>query len=913
VRRSAQATEPVVLLRTKLYRPRVGPALVPRPRLESRLDQGLDRKLVLVSAPAGYGKTSLVVQWLEARGRPAAWLSLHETDRDVAIFLRYLIAAIRTLYADVCPATWALLEASQQPPVEYLATCLINELCEVSQDFVLVLDDYHRVQSQPVHQLMQTLVEHMPSSLHLVLVTRADPPFPLATLRAGRKMLELRAGDLRFTPDEIQAFLEQFMGLDMDPAVLTALAQRTEGWIVGLRLAALWLRDAGDPTALTRSLGGTSQHVLDYLVTEVLAHQPQAVREIMVRSSILERFCAPLLNALLDHGPGMNGHAVAGGGQEALEWMAQANLFLVGLDPERTWYRYHHLFRELLQHKLLSESSGELVASLHARAADWFATQGLVKEAMRHALAAGDAPRAVRLVEQHRHTLLNREDWHTLIRWLDMLPSELVHQRPGLLLTRAWHQQWRWQYATMPSLLQAAEELISRNAEATTEAECQIMGGEIDTLWSALWFAHGDGRRCLEYAQRAVERLPAALVYVRGVFLNYLAWGYQMAGQARAGIRILEEALAGDEAREDLFTVRMLLGLAVIYYLSGDLRLQEQITQRVLKLSPEKQLALSRPWAHLIAGQACYQQNRLAEAEAHFSAVTEHRYLANAAASHACLEGLALTYQAQGRPEAATQVAEATLEFALEIRHPVHLVGARAFQARLALLQGDLTAALRWAQGVTSEELPARTLFPEVPRVTLARVLIAQGTRDSLHKASQILEQIVGIARGVHSDPHTIELLALQALVYDAQGEGPKALDLLRQSLELARPGGFLRVFADLGPAMAPLLSRLAQFESEPSYIGRILAAFAPSPLRRRAPRPDQTAPPEIVEPLTTREHEILELLARRLSDKEIAQALHISPYTVSKHVSNLCGKLQVTGRRQAVSRAKALGILPPE
>jgi len=207
VGRSAQATELVVLLRTKLYRPRVGPGLVRRPRLESRLEQGLDRKLVLVSAPAGYGKTSLVVQWLEARGRPAAWLSLHETDRDVAVFLRYLIAAIRTLYADVCPATWALLEASQQPPVEHLATCLINELCEVSQDFLLVLDDYHRVQSQPVHQLMQTLVEHMPSSLHLVLVTRADPPFPLATLRAGRKMLELRAGDLRFTPEEIQAFL----------------------------------------------------------------------------------------------------------------------------------------------------------------------------------------------------------------------------------------------------------------------------------------------------------------------------------------------------------------------------------------------------------------------------------------------------------------------------------------------------------------------------------------------------------------------------------------------------------------------------------------------------------------------------------------------------------------------------------
>ena len=351
-----------------------------------------------------------------------------------------------------------------------------------------------------------------------------------------------------------------------------------------------------------------------------------------------------------------------------------------------------------------------------------------------------------------------------------------------------------------------------------------------------------------------------------------------MTGQAQTGIRILEESLASDEAREDLFTARMLLGLVVIYYLSGDLRLQEQMALRLLKLSPEKPLALSRTWAHSFSGQACYQQNRLEEAETHFSAVTEHPYLGNAAASQACMLSLALTYQAQGRPEAATQVAEQSLGFALEIRQPVQMVEARAFQARLALLQGDLAAALRWARGVTLEELPARTLFPEVPRVTLARVLIAQGTRDSLQKASQILEEIVEIARGVHSTPHTIELLALQALVCDAQGDGAKALDLLRQSLELAQPGGFLRVFVDLGPAMVPLLSRLAEFESEPNYIGRILAAFAPSPLGRPAQRLDQTAQLEIVESLTNREQEILELLARRLSDKEIAQALHISP-----------------------------------
>jgi LuxR family maltose regulon positive regulatory protein len=906
-------TEPVLLLRTKLHRPRIPAPLVRRSRLESRLNRGLDRGLILVSAPAGFGKTTLVSQWLETCSCPAAWLSLREEDSDLPTFLRYLIAAIRTLYPDACRETWALLRAPQLPPVAYLATMLVNELDEVPQAFVLVLDDFHRIQSQPVHQFVETLVDSVPRTLCLVLITRVDPSLPLPALRAGQKMLELRSGDLRLTPDEVRDFFGQCMGLEVDAESLAILEQRTEGWIVGLRLAALSLRDAGELTTLTRNLGGSDRHVMDYLLAEVLSHQPQAVQEVLLRSSILQRFCISLLDALLDRDRSGNDRAPGGGTRAMLEWMERSGLFLVALDDERTWYRYHHLFRELLQHKLRSESSEELVASLHVRASDWLAAEGLIEEAMHHALAAADAPRAARIVEQHRHALLNREHWHALVRWVDLLPQEVVHQRPGLLLARAWHQQWRWQYATMPPLLQTAEELISRDADTTTDAERQIMRGEIDTLWSALWFARGDGRRCLEYAQRARERLPAALVYARALFLEYLAWGYQMTGQAGAGIRILEEAYASDEAREDLFTARMLLGLAVIYYLSGDLRLQEQMASRLLALSPEKPLALSRSWAHLISGQACYQQNRLEEAATHFSAVTEPPYLANAAASQACLLGLALTYQAQDRPEAATQVAEASLAFALEIRQPVQMVEARAFQARLALLQGDLTAALRWAQGVTSEELPARTLFPEVPRVTLARVLIAQGTRDSLQKASQILDEILEIARGAHSAPHTIELLALQALVYDAQGKGQKALDVLRQSLELAQPGGFLRVFVDLGSAMIPLLSRLAEFESEPNYIGRILAAFAPSPLRRHPLRLEQTAQLEIVESLTNREQEILELLARRLSDKEIAQALHISPYTVRKHTSNLYGKLQVAGRRQAVRKAKALGVLPAE
>ena len=893
-----------------LYRPRLGAGLIRRPRLESRLDRGWDRRLILVSAPAGFGKTTLVVQWLEARRYPAAWVSLHEQAGNLVTFLHYLLAAIRTLHADACPKTWAMLELLQESPVEELANSLVNELCEVSPDFLLVLDDYHRIKSRSVHRLVETLVEHMPPSMHLVLTTRADPPLPLQSLRAGYQMLEVRASDLQFTPDEAKAFFEQLVGLEADPALLAALAQRTEGWIVGLQLAALWLRKRREMTVPARTFGGDSRDVMEYLVAEVVSQQPEALQRVLMRSSILDRFCAPLLDALADCDLGPSSRPLSGGGRQALEWMEEANLFLVALDDKGTWFRSHHLFRELLQQRLLSEMSEVSMACLHARAADWFAAQGLPEEALRHALAAGDDLGAALIIEQHRHALLDGEDWRTLLHWIDQLPEELVNQRPSLLLVRAWHQQWRWHYETMPRLLERVEELLSRSIEGTTEAERRLLRFEIDTLWGTLFFAHGDGPRCLERAQRAVECVPTAHIYAGSTCLSNLAYGYQMTGQARTAVRILEESLAGDQARDDHFAARLMHGLSIVYYLSGDLRMQELMASRLLRLSPEKSLALTRPWAYLTAGAACYQQNRLEEAATHLLAVTEHPYTANAVTSHTAMLTLALTYQAQGLPEAARQMAEESLEFALEIRHTGQIVESHAFRARLALLQGDLRAALRWARDVTSEELPARTLTPEVPRVTLARVLLAQKTRDSLHEASQILEGMVGIARGVHSVPHTIELLALQALVSDAQEKGQEALHLLRQSLDLAQPAGFLRVFVDLGPTMAPLLHRLAESESEPGYIRRILATFAPSQrdVRRRDPS-DQL---EMVEPLTYREQEILELLARRLSDKEIAQALVISPYTVSKHTSNLYGKLRVAGRRQAVSKARALGILPP-
>jgi LuxR family maltose regulon positive regulatory protein len=537
-------TNPVLLLQTKLHKPPVSPQLIRRTRLEKRLDQGLDRKLILVSAPAGYGKTTLVVQWLDACDSTAAWLSLQKGDGDLVTFLRYLIAAIHTLFPDVCSTTWAMLEAQYLPPMEHLATHLSNELNQIPQKFLLVLDDYHEVQTRSVHKFVETFLQFKPRSMCLVLITRADPALPLPTLRAKRDMLELRSDDLRFTQDEVWSFFEQTMKLEIDAESLANLEQHTEGWVAGLRLAALSLRNAGELPILARNLKGSNRHVMDYLLTEVISSQRPAIQELLLYSSILQRFCAPLLNTLLVHDENVHKTEFDGGIQEMLEWMEQTGLFLVPLDNERIWYQYHRMFQALLEHKLITEWSEETIASLHSRASDRFAVEGLVEEALHHALAAGDAVQAARPVEKHRHALMNQEDWRTLVRWLEMLPQELVNQRPALLLIRAWQQLWLWQYATMFPLLQDAAVLIEHDPQGIDFSEKQILRGEIEVLYSALGFAHGDGQLCLESAQRALERIPPTLIFVRGLLLAYLAWGYQMTGQAEAGVRILEEILS---------------------------------------------------------------------------------------------------------------------------------------------------------------------------------------------------------------------------------------------------------------------------------------------------------------------------------------------------------------------------------
>ncbi|MFC2046533.1 AAA family ATPase, partial [Chloroflexota bacterium] len=674
------ALEPFTLLRTKLHKPQASSDLVLRPRLLKRLNQGLDDKLTLVSAPAGYGKTTLLAQWLEGSDRPVAWVSLDERDNDLVVFLSYLVAAIQTVFPGACPSTLGLLNAPQLPPLDYLATTLINEIASIletssNEGLILVLDDLHTIHDEAVHNLLAALIRDLPQHVHLVLASRTDPPLGLASLRASRQMQDIRTGDLRFTPNETRAVLEQTVGVSLGEETVSLLEERTEGWVVGLRLAALSMRGLPDHTAFVQSFRGTHRDLVDYLVAEVLARQAQHVQEFLLRTSILDRFCASLCDEVLgtgdwaletDHLPThsirypMSSRAI-------LDELERANLFLVPLDYERNWYRYHHLFQDSLRHRLRTQLDADGLASMYKRASAWLADNGLTEEALAYSLSAGDVEGACQLVEDCRHDLLNREDYPVLERFLNRLPEEVVRGRPALLVARAWVLELRYQIAGIPPLLQEAEARLSTGASAWSESEVRSLRGEIDVLWSVVWYLQDEGQRALEHALGAMERIPAARAFARSMAMIVVAMAYQMTGQARTAARMLGEFLAEAGAQPDTITARVLIGQIYVHMQTGYFHEAEPILCQLLELAGKERLTISTIVAHWLLGRINYEWNRLEAASQHFSAVYELRYGGQFMMVHDSMMALALTYQTQGMAEKTDDTLAALRRYALEV------------------------------------------------------------------------------------------------------------------------------------------------------------------------------------------------------------------------------------------------------
>lgn len=874
------------ILATKLYTPPHRAKLVQRSALLERLNDGAHHKLTLVSAPAGFGKTTLISEWIASGDRPTAWLSLDESDNDPNRFLTYLIAALQTISSGLGEGLLALLRTPQPPPAESILTALLNEIGPQPDHFTLVLDDYHVIDAKSINDALAFLVDHLPPQMHLVIATREDPQLPLARLRARGQLTELRVTDLRFTLPEAAGFLNQVMNLKLSAEDVSALENRTEGWIAGLQLAAISMQGHQDASSFIKSFTGSHRFVLDYLIEEVFQQQPENIQTFLLSTAILDRMCGPLCDAIL---PDSNAS-----GQEMLGYIEQANLFIIPLDNDRQWYRYHHLFAELLRQRLHQSliTAGDQEAKLndlHLRASKWYENNGLEVEAFQHAAAAHDIDQAVHLIESKKGMpLYFRGAAAPVLNWLKSLHPEVLDSKPNLWVMYASTLLFVSQVSGIEQKLLAAEAAI-QNFPLDEKMRDTI--GHIALIRATLAVIQHDLAAIITQSQRALEYLHPHNLPVRTASIWTLGYARHLEGDRPAAHRAYSEAIATSEAiGHFIITVMSTIGLANIQELDLQLALAAKNYQHVLDIIGELPLPVACE-AHLGLARLCYEWNDLDAAEEH---------------------------------------AQQSIRGARQLETTDRIVANLIFFARLKLTRGDIAGAgllLAEADQVVRQhhfiyripeiiDLQVITLLSQDKvtaaaqllkghdrPVSQARILLAQGNTSA---ALDILAPVRQEAEAKAWADEQLKLMILQALVYDAAGDSDTAVKILSEALAAAEPAGFIRLFVDEGPMMARLLSKAAARGIMPDYTARLLAAFEADEQND----PDKSTSAGLIEPLSQRELEVLRLIAQGLSNREISEQLFLALITVKGHNQKIFAKLQAQRRTEAVARARELGLL---
>ncbi|HUK72368.1 MAG TPA: LuxR C-terminal-related transcriptional regulator [Streptosporangiaceae bacterium] len=911
------ASERDVLLATKLHVPGSRPGLVPRPRLAERLDEGLARGLMLVCAPAGYGKTALLADWARRGQQPVAWLSLDVGDNDPARFWRHGVAALDQGRPGLAERVGPLLGPPAPASYEGLVTALINELAAEpdADQALLVLDDYHLIDSEAVHASLGFLLEHRPPGLPLVLASRSDPPLALARLRARGQLAELRADQLRFTADEAAELLRQgtaVSGVALPETAVAALAARTEGWAAGLQLASLSLRGQPDTAGFTAALTGSHRYVLDFLAEEVLEHQSEQVRTFLLETSVLERLSGELCDTVTGRP----------GSQALLEQVERAGLFLTPLDEVRGWWRYHHLFADLLRARLQAEQPRR-VAQLHRNAAAWCQEHGLADDAIRHAVAAGEMASAAGLVEQHFDALvyLHGED-ATIQRWISALPGELVRSRPRLLLAQSFLASYSGQLEAVEPLLDAAERASPGWADEPFEptvGRARSLLVNIPALIalrrSFLAQLRGDAEATVAFASRAMAE-SGEDEWLLGLVARWnLAAGEWLRGRVAEAEGVFVACIPGWRALgQPTLTAWVVYQLGQVQRAQGRLDAAVETFERALHAAtaPGRESAPALGLVYVGLAEVAYQRNELDSALRYVTeGITLCRPFVYKAPLAAGLATLAWIRQATGDPAGALEAigeAEYAWRTTADLLNPFP-----SQRARLLLAQGDVAAAARWTHesGLRAGDEPH---YPREPGyLLLARVLLAQ---QRPAEALALLDRLRAAAVAQDRVGSVIEVGALRALALAACGQDADAMNALADVLTLACPQGYVRVFADEGPPMAALLGRLiaAQRADAPGVplgcLARLQRAFGAGPPAPGSGR-DTVAVPGIVNPLTSRELEVLAMLAAGRPNQSIAGELFVTLDTVKKHVSHLLGKLGAANRTEAVTRARELGLIP--
>lgn len=915
------------LLTTKLFIPPLRPELVPRPRLIARLNAGLRQnggfgsKLTLISAPAGFGKTTLVGEWVQAVGGSTpsvaiAWLTLDENDTDLARFLMYLQTAMGRAAKQGSAfgaGVTAMLQSPQPPPVEEMLTALINDLADLADPLIIVLDDYHLIDSASVDAALIFLLDHLPPGAHLVIATRVDPLLPLARLRARGQLNELRAADLRFNVAEAAEFLLQRAGLNLSPEDVAVLEARTEGWIAGLQLAAISLQGHKDMASQISSFSGSHRFIMDYLIEEVLEQQSEQVQTFLLQTAVISRLTGSLCDALT----GLED------GQATLEKLSNANLFLLPMDEERRWYRYHHLFADLLRRRL-RQSHPEQAADLYHKASMWYEQHGSADEAIDYALRAGDFDRAAVLVENVAEQVWETGAGTKLQRWLEALPLELVRSKPHLGIYHVWYLLAQGNLDDADQVLQAADQaLAASSGESIGSAspaqdhpeglDRLVWRGRLATTKAFMAFYRGDIPGIIQHASKALEDLPQGDINWRSTATHILGDAYDFQGNMTAAYTARLEAVAASKKTGNMIQILIAnLKLAIILRHQGRLQRVLEICQQQLQFAKENSMGRSAlaGWLLAILGETLAEVDDVDQARHHAEQGVELLErggdLAMLGWSYLCLMRVRFT---TGDLGAAEEIASRLERTARDAYMPPWIMNLNsAWQARIWLAQNQPGAAALWLEGRRLSPDGDPAYQHEMEYIMLARFYITQ------RRSAEILDLLPRMHRSAEEGGRTtrmIEILMLHALACQAQGDLEQAMIVLERAFRLAEPAGFVRIFIDEGPAMAQLLYEAARRELAPSYTRRLLGAFPFDETEHSRPSGTPAEASDYIEPLSERELEVLQLIATGITNQEVAARLFLSLNTIKVHTRNIYGKLGVNNRTQAVARARALGVLP--
>ena len=886
------------LLRTKFFVPPIRSKQIARPRLSDLIHGGLDRALILVSAPAGYGKTTLVSSWLKETKIPYAWISLDGSDNDPIRFLQYLLAALVPITPSIEDDLISMLQGIQPAQFENIINLLVNELASFPDPFVLVLDDFHVLHSEAVLKMLSYLLEHMPPQMHLATLTRTDPPLPLARLRVRGQLLDIRADQLRFTQDEVTAFMNDAMGLTLSANDLSAMETRTEGWIAGLQLAALSMQGSKDIHGFVSAFTGSHHYVMDYLAEEVLKLQPKKVSNFLLQTSILDRLCGPLCEVVV-----IADESDLIDGQTMLETLEEMNLFLIPLDDERHWYRYHHLFADVLR-KRLEHQHPQLLPELHRRASQWYEQNEFLAESVQQAIAAGDQDRAAHLIEDNGCFLLMSGEVATLLNWTDAIDFQ-SEARPWLAIQKAWALALSGDLERVEPTLQVPEKLL---APLERTDEVRTMQGTIAAARAQCANSRGDMHSAAEYARQALELLPDCSSIsrsIRSVATSILGDASWFNGDVEEARRAYTEAVRiGREAGNLHLVIIASISVADILMVQGQLhRAADMYTQCLqMAIRPDGQRSPLAAYIFTSMARLFYEWNRLDDADQHIQQCIDLSrqwgdigLQANAHAIQALIE------QARGHPEQAREAIRKAERLIGE--HPVSpwlSNQLKSILARVWLAQGDLD---RPSQHIQERGLQFKDEIPyqrEIEYDLLLRLLLARGDYEAAnHLSIRFLQQAGNIGQlGLE-----IEAMILRALALQGKKENEQALAVLEEALTLAQPEGYVRSFLEKGEAMTRLLC-LAQSRQ----VGSGYAAVLLSKIGKTSAM-TQPSMQLLIEPLTTREVEVLKLIETGCSNEDIARQLVISITTVKRHISNIYGKLGVKSRTQALAIGKELKI----